>query len=150
MKSAKALVNIKRIRRKTSKNEIVPAHPPFPCIRQEHTVNLLKLYRNHKWAELWFLNQEWLSRYSASTSTAPQPPPADKMGNTSRRLLQAVREHVRTLKTAGLHSLKVRSQRGENLFWYTTNKSFQEIDGLVLKYNSYIYLYIYIICHIYN
>lgn len=37
MKSAKALVTL---RRKTSKNEIFPAHPPFPCIRQHHIVNL--------------------------------------------------------------------------------------------------------------
>lgn len=51
-------------------------------------------------------------RLLCSTSTATQPPPADKTGNTSRRLLQAVREHVCTLKTAGfLHSLKVLSQR---------------------------------------
>lgn len=51
-------------------------------------------------------------RLLCSTSTAAQPPPADKTGNTSRWLLQAVREHVCTLNTADfLHSLKVLSQR---------------------------------------
>ena len=144
MKSAKALVTL---RRKTSKNEIFPAHPPFPCIRQQHTVNILKLYRNHKWAELWLLNQDWSQDYSAS---CPVPlsrwrtrqsltvrHPLTRRSNMGRRLLKVsacVCTHAHLRTACFLHSLKLLNE-GEGIifFWYTVNKSFQEMDGLVLK-----------------
>lgn len=122
------------LRRKTSKSEIFSAHPPFPCIRHQHAVNL-KLYRSHRRTELRFLNQDWSQDYSASC-----PPPLGRCthwqdaATQARRFLEVSVCVCARLTTAPcLHAPKLLSEREGIIFSYTVNKSFQDMGGLVLK-----------------
>ena len=110
--------SMETLRRKTSKSEIFPAHPPLPCIRQQHAVNL-KLYRSHKRTELWFLNQDWSQDYSASC-----PLPLSHCAHwqdavtQARRFLEVSVCMCAHLKTAHfLHALKLLSERDGVIFF---------------------------------
>ena len=98
--------SMETLRRKTSKSEIFPAHPPLPCIRQQHAVNL-KLYRSHKRTELWFLKSGLKPRLLCFMSTATQPLcPLTRCSNTSKTVPrgECVHVHVCTSENSTLPS----------------------------------------------